>query len=169
MEATLDSARRRARAVLEQLRRTPMRRGALPRLRAHLKDEIASTIKAQGVSLTLARRLALQMAVKLEPEEWGDRRLWIAVGGVLREEAARLEHHVGLSDRQIDTALPKLSAKQVEQFVRELGKTDRTIVRTILNAAIDAADPLTAGRRLLQDRAKQVTSPSAPAPPTLPA
>ena len=163
----MDSARRKATAVLERLRRTPMHRGALPRLRAHVKDEIAKEIEAQGIATALARRFAFQMAVKLGPEEWGDRAVWIATGQLLCEEVVRLSDHVGLSDRQIDTALPKLSAKQVEQFVRELGKADRTIVRTILNAAIDAADPLTAGRRFLQDRAKQVTSPVAPAPPTL--
>src|SRR5262249_10817146 len=59
--------------------------------------------------------------------------------------------HTGLSDRQIDTALPKLSAKQIEAFVAELAQTDRAIARTILNAAFDAADPLTTGRRYLEE------------------
>ena len=128
-----------------------MRRGALPRLRAHVKDEIAKAIEAQGIARALARRLAFQMAVKLDSDEWGDRAVWIAIGQLLREEVARLSDHVGLSDRQIDTVLPKLSAKQVEEFVAELAQTDRTIARTILNAALEAADPLVAGRRYLEE------------------
>jgi hypothetical protein len=128
-----------------------MRRGALPRLRAHVKDEIAKAIEEQGVSTPLARRVALQIALKCESDEWGDRAVWIALGQILGEEVARLRDRTGLSDRQIDTVLPKLSAKQIEEFVAELAQTDRAIARTIFNAALDAADPLTAGRRFLEE------------------
>jgi hypothetical protein len=128
-----------------------MRRGALPRLRTHVKDEIAKAIEAQGIAKALARRFAFQMAVKLGPEEWGDRAVWIATGRLLCEEVVRLSDHVGLSNRQIDTVLPKLSARQVEEFVAELAQTDRTIARTILNAALEAAEPLAAGRRYLDE------------------
>jgi hypothetical protein len=128
-----------------------MRRGALPRLRAHVKDEIAKAIEEEGVSTVLARRVALQIALKCESDEWGDRAVWSAVGEMLGEEAARLRDRSGLSDRQIDTVLPKLSAKQIEEFVAELAQTDRAIARTIFNAALDAADPLTAGRRFLEE------------------
>ena len=128
-----------------------MRRGALPRLRAHVKDEIAKALEEQGVSTTLARRVGLQIVLKCESGEWGDRTVWIAMGQMLGEDAARLREHTGLSDRQIDTVLPKLSAKQVEDFVAELAQTDRAIARTIFNAALDAADPLTAGRRFLEE------------------
>jgi hypothetical protein len=128
-----------------------MRRGALPRLRAHVKDEIAKAIEEQGVSTTLARRLAFQIAVKLDAHEWGDRHVWSAIGQLLHEEVARLRDHTGLSDRQIETVLPKLSARQVEEFVAELARTDRAIARTIFNAALEAADPLTAGRRYLEE------------------
>jgi len=120
-------------------------------LRAHVKDEIAKAIEAQGIATALARRFAFQMAVKLGPEEWGDRAVWIATGQLLYEEVGRLSDHVGLSNRQIDTVLPKLSAKQVEEFVAELAQTDRTIARTILNAALEAAEPLAAGRRYLDE------------------
>ncbi len=41
------------------------------------------------------------------------------------------------------------SAKQIEDFYAELKTTDASIARTILNAALDAADPLTTGRRYL--------------------
>jgi hypothetical protein len=52
-------------------------------------------------------------------------------------------------ERQLVVALPKLSAKQIEDFYAELKTTDASIARTILNAALDAADPLTTGRRYL--------------------
>jgi hypothetical protein len=120
-------------------------------LRIHLRDEIAKAIEGQGVPRTLARRFAFQIAVKCESGEWGDRIVWIAIGAILREEIAQLKDCAGLSDRQIATVLPKLSARQVEVFLEELGKADRTIARTILNAALDAADPLTAGRRFLAE------------------
>jgi hypothetical protein len=120
-------------------------------LRAHVKDEIAKAIEEQGVSTTLARRVAMQIALKCESEEWGDRTVWIAMGQLLGEEVTRLRDRTGLSDRQIDTVLPKLSAKQIEEFVAELAQTDRAIARTIFNAALDAADPLTAGRRFLEE------------------
>src|SRR5215467_3983 len=79
----LDSARRKATAVLEQLRRTPMRRGALPRLRAHVRDEIARAIGTQSVPASLARRIAFQIAIKFGSDEWGDRAVWVALGQLL--------------------------------------------------------------------------------------
>jgi hypothetical protein len=128
-----------------------MRRGALPRLRSHLRDEISKAIEGQGVPRALARRFAFQIAVKCESGEWGDRAVWIAIGASLREEIAQLKDRDGLSDRQIATVLPKLSAPQVKAFLDELGKADRTIARTILNAALEAADPLATGRRFLSE------------------
>ena len=53
-----------------------------------------------------------------------------------------MRNRIGLVDRQIITVLPKLSAGQVERFLEELREADTQIARTILNAAIDAADPL---------------------------
>jgi hypothetical protein len=50
-------------------------------------------------------------------------------------------------ERQVVVALPKLSAKQIEDFFAELKASDASIARTILNAALNAADPLTTGRR----------------------
>jgi hypothetical protein len=128
-----------------------MRRGGLPRLRIHLRDEVAKTIEGQGVPRTLARRFAFQIAVKSESDEWGDRTVWIAIGAILREEIVQLQGRADLSDRQIATVLPKLSPHQVEGFLDELGQADRTIARTILNAALEAADPLAAGRRFLAE------------------
>jgi hypothetical protein len=48
-------------------------------------------------------------------------------------------------------ALPKLSAEQIEEFFAELKTSDASIARTILNSALDAADPVTTGRRYLAE------------------
>jgi hypothetical protein len=58
---------------------------------------------------------------------------------------------VGLVDRQIIEALPKLSPQQIRSFLTELRDSDPTIARTILNAALDAAEPLATGRRYLAE------------------
>jgi hypothetical protein len=73
------------------------------------------------------------------------------MGQLLREEMARLQNHLGLVERQVIVALPKLSAKQVEDFLDELKASDPSIARTILNTALDAADALKAGRRYLAE------------------
>jgi hypothetical protein len=76
---------------------------------------------------------------------------WRGIGQVLRDEIARLQNHLGMVERQLVVALPKLSAKQIEDFFAELKASDASIARTILNAALDAADPLTTGRRYLAE------------------
>jgi hypothetical protein len=71
----------------------------------------------------------------------GDRRTWRAFGELLRRDVERLKNHVGLVERQIVVALPKLSAEQIEDLLEHLRAEDPTIARTILNTALDAADP----------------------------
>ena len=56
-----------------------------------------------------------------------------------------------LVERQIVVALPKLSPQQIENLLEELRAADPTIARTILNSALDAADPVTAARRYLAE------------------
>ena len=56
---------------------------------------------------------------------------------------------LGLTDRQIITVLPKLSAEQVEALARDLEILDSRVARTMLNAAIDAADPVSAAAEYL--------------------
>jgi hypothetical protein len=141
----------RAQALLEKLRQTPMRRGALAKERVRLKDAISSAIDSQGVHPALAQRIALQLVYKFDDSELGDRTIWSAAGRLLHQEAARLTAHVGLAERQIVEVLPKLSSRQVEDFLEELSATDRTIARTIFNAALEAAEPVSAGRRYLAE------------------
>lgn len=115
------------------------------RLRAH----IARTIEDRGVPQRLAARIATQLVIKIHVGELGDPTTWRAIGELLRRESDRLQTHIGLVERQIVVALPKLSARQIENLLDELRAKDPTIARTILNVALDAADPLKASRRYL--------------------
>ena len=72
-------------------------------------------------------------------------------GRILRDEATLVATRVGLSDKQIAIALPKLSAQQILDLHCELMTADRTIARTILNASLTAADPIETGRRYLAE------------------
>jgi hypothetical protein len=145
------SADVRARALLERIRETPMRRGALSKPARHLRADIARALEDGGASEPLAQRVAFQLVIKIDPDELNDRSVWPAIAGELCDETAILTERVGLAERQIITVLPKLSAVQIEQFLDELMRTDRKIARTVLDAAIDAADPILTGRRYLAE------------------
>lgn len=146
----LDSDRR-AKTLLNSLRQTPMRRGGrISEKKGVLQDTIAGAIESQGVLRQLAKRIAFQLVLKFEVVEL-DRAPWRAMGQRLRQETEQLRTNVGLVDRQIVIALPKLSAGQVEGLLADLRAADPKIARTILNAALDAAEPLSAGRRYLAE------------------
>ena len=145
------TAEKAAEVLLERTRETPMRRGALPRRARTLRTAIARAIASQDVPEPLSRRIAFQLAFKLPARELYDRDVWEAVGRILRRDISCLRERLGLTDHKIVGVLPKLSAAQILEFLEELTKADRRIARTILNAAVDAADPLAAGRRYLAE------------------
>jgi len=128
-----------------------MRRGALSERKSERRAEISAALEAQELPAALAQRMAFQFVFKFRDDELGDHAVWRAAGGILRQETARLRHHVGLGDRQIIKVLPKLSARQVEEFLGELTAADRRIARTIFDAAIEAARPVETGRRYLAE------------------
>lgn len=128
-----------------------MRRGALSERKSERRAEISAALEAQELPAALAQRMAFQFVFKFRDDELGDHAVWRAAGGILRQETARLRHHVGLGDRQIIKVLPKLSARQVEEFLDELTAADRRIARTIFDAAIEAARPVETGRRYLAE------------------
>ena len=140
-----------AHALLQAMRRTPMRRGAIPERRLRLRDTIADTIAGEGVFARLARRVAFQLVLKFEEGQLGHRTIWRSVGRQLRTEAEYLNAKVGLVDRQIIVALPKLSARHIEGLLNQLTASEPTIARTVLNVALDAADPPMAARRYLAE------------------
>src|SRR3954470_162642 len=49
----------------------------------------------------------------------------------------------------MSTALPKLSARRILTLLHRLQAADPTIARTVLNVALDAADPVDAATRYL--------------------
>ena len=128
-----------------------MRRGALSKPARQLRADMARTLATGGVPDLLAQRVAFQLVIKIGPEELRDAIVWRAVAVVLLDEMAVLTDRVGLAARQITTVLPKLSADQLERFLNELMRADRKIARTVLDAAIDAADPVVTGRRYLAE------------------
>jgi hypothetical protein len=141
----------KAAALLENARRTPMAHGRLRDAKAALRWNIARTVEDCGVPQRLADRIAFQLVFKFGPAAVGDLRTWRALGGLLQRDVERLKTHVGLVERQIVVALPKLSAQQIEHLLEELRTADPTIARTILNTALDAADPVRAARRYLAE------------------
>jgi hypothetical protein len=141
----------RARWLLEQMRETPMRRGALPRAAAQLRRDLCRTISAQGVPLDLAERVAFQFALKFPRHHLFNEAEWRAIGQLLRREVEYLKTEIGMSDQRIIAALPKLSAVQIGEFLEELNRTDHRIARTILHAAVNTAEPIVIGRRYLAE------------------
>jgi hypothetical protein len=141
----------KAAALLENVRRTPMAHGRLRDAKAALRWNIARTVEDCGVPQRLADRIAFQLVFKFGPAAVGDLRTWRALGGLLQRDVERLKTHVGLVERQIVVALPKLSAQQIEHLLEELRTADPTIARTILNTGLDAADPVRAARRYLAE------------------
>jgi len=125
--------------------------GRLTESRRILRSHIKRAIEDRGVPARLAERIARQLVFKFDTTALGDQSTWRAVGELLRREAERLQAQLSLVERQIVVALPKLSAKQIEDLLEELLASDPTIARTVLNVAFDAADPVTAGRRYLAE------------------
>jgi hypothetical protein len=141
----------RAKSLLEQMRKTPMRRGALSEQAWQTRSDIEHELIAQRVPGPLARRVAFQLAFKFRVREIRDTEVLGALGQILRREVVSLKKRAGLREQRIAAALPKLSARQVLELLAELTREDRRIARTILHAAVSTADPLSAGRRYLAE------------------
>ena len=88
--------------------------------------------------------------MKCDIEDLAESSTWSDIGDLLRKDADRLRRDLRLVERQIVVALPKLSATEIEALLRELHTADPTIARTVLNAALDAAAPVSAARRYLE-------------------
>ena len=146
------AALRTAITLLEKLRRTPMSRGSrMTEQTCQLREEIAVAIEAKDVPTRLARRISLQLVLKCDLAELRDRNVWSALGQVLESEIQRLRTGLGLVDRQIIVALPKLSPDRIEELFEELQTADPRIARTILNTALDAAHPRAMSLRYLAE------------------
>jgi len=145
------SADERAQVLLDQMRQTPMRRGALSERAWQVRSDIADALIAGGVMVSLARRIAFQLVSKFAVRDLQDREVWPALALLLKRDVALLRRRARMRDARIEAALPKLSARQIVEFLDELTKADHRIARTILHAALTASDPLAAGRRYLAE------------------
>jgi len=149
---TEHSAASKAAILLQELRRTPMLTGGRQDERARiLRASMQTTLEEHGVLPRLAKRIAFQLILKFDNRELGDRETWRAIGDQLQRETEYLTTNVGLVERQIIVALPKLSAHQIENFLEELKAHDSKIARTVLNAALDAANPRATGTRYMAE------------------
>src|ERR1051326_1073326 len=140
----------KARTLLENMRRTPLQRGGLPEHKQLLKNRIVNVMESAGVLRRLSERLALQFVYKFEGTDLGDETTWRAIGQIMREETEEVRKRVGLSDKQIIKLLPKVSAQRIERLFEDLMAANPQVARTMMNAAVDAADPITAARKYLQ-------------------
>jgi hypothetical protein len=131
--------------LIENLRRSPLSRGRIPERKEGLFGPVFRAIEAEGVPTKLAFRVAYQLLRKFELRDLGGVATWRGIGKLLRSEVDRLVSHLGFTERQT-VVLGKLSALQVEALYQELRAMDRKVARTILNAAIGAADPMAAAR-----------------------
>jgi len=142
-------AQARAAHLLARIRDTPMRRGALPKAAQRMRAEISRALADNGVPEPLARRIAFQLVLKIDLAKLRDAAAWSAMARVLCDEVETLTYGLGLARRQIVAVLPKLSPAQLEEFFDELMRADRRIARTVLDAAVYSADPISTGRRYL--------------------
>jgi hypothetical protein len=156
-EPIVDYARH-ARVLLRVIRETPMSRSN-PRAAVHATwDAMTAALEAKGVLAKLARRVAMQLVVKIDIGGLDGSETWRAIGEHLAAETDRLRSDLGLVDRQIVVALPKLSAADIKALLNSLIEREPIVARTILNAALDASVPREAAERYLGEYRRVVDS-----------
>src|SRR5262245_3373685 len=112
--AAMDHHERRASALLAIVRETPMIRSNPKRARQPLWEAMTAAFVDEGAMPHLAKRVAMQLVLKIEANALAQRSTWRAIGSRLVRETERLRTGIGLVDRQIIVALPKLSADVIE-------------------------------------------------------
>jgi hypothetical protein len=125
-------------------------RGTLTPQTQRLSVQIAAAIERQGVAPRLAVRIARQLVIKCDEPHLRRPSTWSALGTLLQRDMEHLREQVGLVERQVIVALPKLSAGQIEDLLATLRSQDPSIARTVLNTALDATDPVAAAHRYLK-------------------
>jgi hypothetical protein len=151
-------ASRQARRLLAVVRATPMKRPKPPRALEPVLDSLAVTLEKEGVLPRLARRIASQLVAKNDVAALGDRATWRAIGAQLVTEIEQLRGGLGLVDRQVVVALPKLAPAAIEDLLKSLEHREPAVARTILNAALDAAVPREMAERYLTEYRRVVAS-----------
>jgi hypothetical protein len=148
----------RASALLATLRETPMIRSNPKHALDPLWDAMTVAFMGKGVLPRLAKRVAMQLLLKIEASALGQRRTWRAMASHLVRETEQLRSGIRLVDRQIVVSLPKLSADDIEALLDSLIRREPGIARTILNAALDASVPRETAERYLEEYRRVVAS-----------
>jgi len=146
---------RHARALLAAVRETPMLRSNPKEAVEPTWDAITAALELEGVLPRLARRLAMQLVLKVDVTALGGRETWRALGAQLVLETERLRSSLGLVDRQIIVALPKLAPAEILMLLESLTRREPRVARTILNAALDVSE---AAERYLETYRRVVAS-----------
>jgi hypothetical protein len=136
--------------LLAAIRGTRMAFARLSTSKRIIRNRIANMLTDCDVPSRLASRIAFQLVLKCQPGHQRSDATWRAIGRQLQAEVTHLRQ-LGLVDRQIIVALPKLAPAQIGDLLDELHKQDPTIARTILNVALDAAEPIPAAQRYLRE------------------
>src|SRR5262245_41948253 len=92
-----------------------------------LWHDLTTTLERQGVLPRLARRLAMQVVLKIDAGALSERATWRAIGSQIAQETERLRTGIGLVDRQMIVALPKLSADDIEALLESLTRREPSI------------------------------------------
>ena len=141
----------KAQRLLEGLRRTAMRRGAISSARAG---------SSRRSPPRLPRKASRRRSRSGSPFNWcssSTRPNWRAApsGPLLDRSCGRKgpgsESAPASPSVRSRKCSPKLSARDAGTFLDELRAADRRIARTIFNAALQAAEPLETGRRYLSE------------------
>lgn len=146
----MSSIEETASALLATMRATPMRRGEVARAYAPLQGRVVQTLEQAGLPLAAAWRVSRQLIFKCDIALLEAPAICADLARRLVGEWRDLQTKHGLSPRQAAEILPKLSSAEVDAFVVDLQVADRTIARTIFNAAVEAADPRATGLRYLR-------------------
>jgi hypothetical protein len=148
----------RARDLLVRIRETPM-------IRSNPKESVEATwfgitaaLEWEGVLPRLARRIGMQLVLKIDVGALGGPDTWRAIGRQLIDETDSLRSSIGLVDRQIVAALPKLAPGDIQAVLDSLTRREPFVARTILNAALAASVPRETAERYLVEYRRVVAS-----------
>jgi hypothetical protein len=149
---------RHARTLLAAVRETPMIRSTPKAEVERTWDAITVALEREGVLPKLARRVGMQLVLKIDVGVLEGPDTWRAIGAQLVHETNRLRSELGLVDRQIVVALPKLAGADIKALLDSLVQREPAVARTILNAALDASVPREAAERYLEEYRRVVAS-----------
>src|SRR5262249_25887746 len=120
-----------ATTLLTAVRDTPMLRSRPKAALEGTWDAITAVLEREGGLPKLARRVAMQLVLKIDLAVLGGRDTWRAIGAHLVHETNRLRSELGFVDRQLIVGLPKLGAADIKALLDSLQRREPLVARTI--------------------------------------